>query len=126
MISKEELDKITEEKTGLSDRLFVGFKIGFREAEKIYLKKIAELEKNNERLKNEIIELIDLGTDQVVTEKIVKLEARIKSARECIDFYSNDDNWIEPWSENADVVDRDNLEGGKRAKEWLKNEGEND
>jgi len=44
MISKEELDKIAEEKTGLSDRLFVGFKVGFREAEKIYLKKIAELE----------------------------------------------------------------------------------
>jgi hypothetical protein len=44
--------------------------------------KIQKLQTENEKLKKDIIELVELGTDQVVTEKIQKLQAQLASARE--------------------------------------------
>ena len=81
MISEKELDEISKDKYGFPSEVF---KLGFRAAEKICLAKIAELKKD-------IIELIDLGADQVVTEKIVKLEAILvlmKKALETVSIYS--------------------------------------
>jgi hypothetical protein len=73
MISEKELKKKFLDGGGcITDLAY--YLAGFRASEKTYLQKIAELEKEKEKLKKDIAELIDLGTDQVVTEKIVRLE----------------------------------------------------
>ena len=114
MISEKELDEIAKEKTGSSDsiRLHVGFKIGFRAAEKIYLDKIAELKDKS-----------------YLTRKIIELEARLKSARELIQF-CNEVTHHEircnfPFHE-CGCMNRDIYNEGKilnATGEWLKNEG---
>jgi hypothetical protein len=127
MISEKELDEMAEGFGEGEILLQMSYKAGFTKAEKFYLAKIAELEKNNERLKNEIIELIDLGTDQVVTEKITRLESRLKSARECIEFYDNN-TVIEGEFINGDFATHEATGfqvTNKRAREWIKSEGEN-
>jgi hypothetical protein len=68
-----------------------------------------------------------------VRDKLNKLEqqlkqtqGRLKDAESVIEFYTKDDNWVEPWSDNCDVVDRDNLEGGEKAREYFKKYGDGD
>ena len=131
MISEKELDEIAKTERFLSQVESYSFKHGFRAAEKIYLSKIAELKKD-------IIEIVDLGTDQIVTEKITRLESRLKSARECIEFYGSEKNWQSPEDQGfehhdtlsnglADMIneDDDGECGGKRAREFLRGlEGE--
>jgi len=52
-------------------------------------------------------------------KEIEELERQNKLMRDGLEFYSNDDNWINEGCEPCDVVDRDNLENGKRARQVL-------
>jgi len=46
-------------------------------------------------------------------------QAQLDMAVEALKFYSNEDNWAEGDAVYYDVVDRDNLENGKKAREVL-------
>lgn len=90
------------------------------------LTEIKRLKAENEKLKKDIIELVDLGTDQVVTEKIVRLEAQLAKAEEVIKFYANPIHWddrILIRLSDEEPTKTGDYTGGKRAREYLRGKG---
>jgi len=90
---------------------------------------VDELKAENDRLKKDIIELIELGTDQVVTEKIKALEEKLESARRVIEntvkacefFSQHADCRKDSWMCNCSFCKpNDHSKNMRLTREWLR------
>lgn len=96
---------------------------------------LESLRQENERLKEEILELVELGTDQRVCERIKELEAELEEEKKVVDFYADKNNWEVSRFTRINLVDLSPKEdhefernfgkyemkiGGKRARERQK------
>jgi hypothetical protein len=89
----------------------------------------------NKKIEQDIKDFVELGTDQHVTEKIVRLESENKKMRDALEFYADEENWetnkdfishvvisdadIEPLITNRCGFAMATDFGGKRAREAL-------